>query len=186
MQTFQTMVIAATVLLSLLGTKPQAVAATKYKFTNQQWKSERMFQRQEVSFSTEEKRGTIIISTRQRFLWYVLGNGRALRYGIGVGRAVFQWSGTEKISRKVAWPIRYPPKEMREREPALPMSMPGGIDNPLGARALYLGDTLFRIHGTAQPWTIGPNYSSGCILLTNDNAIDLFERTSVGTKVIVQ
>ena len=116
----------------------------------------------------------------------MLGNGRAIRYGIGVGRSGFKWSGQEKISRKAEWPAWRPPAEMRAREPDLPEYMPGGEDNPLGARALYLGNTLYRIHGTAQPWTIGTSVSSGCIRLTNENVIDLYNRTKVGAKVVVE
>lgn len=175
----------AAVLCVFAGTS-SSVANTSYNFTSQRWGLERKYQKQEVSYQTDEKPGTIIISTRKKYLWLVLGNGRALRYGIGVGRAGFQWSGTERISRKAAWPDWRPPREMREREPDLPAFVPGGIDNPLGARALYLGSTLYRIHGTAQPWTIGTSVSSGCIRLTNENVIDLFERADVGAKVIVQ
>lgn len=163
-----------------------SIANTTYNFTSQRWGLDRKYERQEVRFQTNEKPGTIIISTSKKYLWLVLGNGKALRYGIGVGRDGFQWSGTEKISRKAAWPDWRPPKEMREREPDLPAFMPGGPDNPLGARALYLGSTLYRIHGTAQPWTIGTSVSSGCIRLTNENVIDLFRRADVGAKVIVQ
>ena len=165
---------------------PDAEANTRFNFTSQPWKLERKFERQEVSFQTAERRGTIIISTRKRYLWYVLGNGRAIRYGIGVGRSGFQWKGTEKVSRKAEWPSWRPPQEMLEREPDLPTFMPGGPDNPLGARALYLGNTLYRIHGTSQPWTIGTRVSSGCIRLTNDNIIDLYKRAGVGAKVIVR
>ncbi len=167
------------------GSSP-AMAATSYNFASQQWGLDRKYQRQQVYFETNEKPGTIVISTKHKFLWLVLGDGKALRYGIGVGREGFQWRGTEKISRKAAWPDWRPPREMREREPDLPAFVPGGIDNPLGARALYLGSTLYRIHGTAQPWTIGTNVSSGCIRLTNENVIDLFERANIGSKVVVQ
>ncbi len=162
-----------------------AQAARKFNFTSQQWKLDRKFERQEVNFSSDEKPGTIIISTRKRFLWLVLGDGKALRYGIGVGREGFQWKGSETISRKAAWPSWRPPKEMLEREPDLPTFMPGGPENPLGARALYLGSTLYRIHGTSQPWTIGTRVSSGCIRLTNEDIIDLYRRAKVGAKVIV-
>ena len=164
---------------------PGVQAASKFNFSSEQWKLDRKFKRQEVTFSSEEKPGTIIISTRKRFLWLVLGNGRALRYGIGVGREGFQWKGSEKITRKAAWPSWRPPKEMLEREPDLPKFMPGGPENPLGARALYLGSTLYRIHGTSQPWTIGTRVSSGCIRLTNEDVIDLYQRAKVGAKVIV-
>ncbi len=162
-----------------------AIAAKKFNFSAQSWKLERKYDRKEVSYSTNEKPGTIIISTRKKFLWIVKGNGKAIRYGIGVGRWGFKWNGVEKITRKATWPTWRPPKEMLEREPDLPKVMPGGPDNPLGARALYLGNTLYRIHGTAQPWTIGTSVSSGCIRLTNENIIDLYKHTQVGAKVIV-
>ncbi len=163
-----------------------ASATSKFNFSANTWKLERKFKRQEVDYYTDEKRGTIIVNTRKKFLFYVLGNNRAVRYGIGVGRWGFRWNGTEKITRKTEWPDWRPPAEMIQREPDLPKVMPGGPDNPLGARALYLGSTLYRIHGTAQPWTIGTAVSSGCIRLTNDNIIDLYKRSSVGAKVIVQ
>jgi len=120
------------------------------------------------------------------FLYLVLPDGKAKRYGIGVGRWGFKWSGVEKISRKAEWPDWHPPAEMREREPNLPEMMPGGPDNPLGARAMYLGNTLYRIHGTAQPWTIGTSVSSGCIRLRNEDVEDLYDRVDVRTKVVVQ
>ena len=162
-----------------------ALSSAKFNFSAQTWKQERKYNRQIVDYRTSEKPGTIVISTRRRFLWFVLGDGKAIRYGVGVGRWGFKWNGTERITRKAAWPDWRPPKEMLEREPDLPKVMPGGPDNPLGARALYLGNTLYRIHGTAQPWTIGTSVSSGCIRLTNENIIDLYKRTEVGAKVIV-
>ncbi|MGI9482018.1 MAG: L,D-transpeptidase [Hyphomicrobiales bacterium] len=162
-----------------------AIAETKYNFSSRPWSLAKKFHKQEVNYSSKETRGTIIISTRKRYLYYVLGNGKAIRYGIGVGRAGFKWSGVEKITRKAEWPTWRPPAEMRAREPDLPEVMPGGEDNPLGARALYLGNTLYRIHGTAQPWTIGTSVSSGCIRLTNEDVIDLYNRTKLGAKVIV-
>jgi lipoprotein-anchoring transpeptidase ErfK/SrfK len=144
------------------------------------------YNKQQVTYSTSEKPGTIIIETRKRFLYYVLGNGKALRYGIGVGRYGFTWKGTERVTRKAEWPDWRPPKEMLERDPDLPEFMEGGPKNPLGARALYLGSTEYRIHGTAQPWTIGQAVSSGCIRLTNDNVIDLYNKARIGAKVIVR
>jgi lipoprotein-anchoring transpeptidase ErfK/SrfK len=143
------------------------------------------FQRQEVSFSTPEPAGTIIIDTPNTYLYLVLGNGRAMRYGIGVGREGFTWTGTERISRMKEWPDWFPPKEMIERQPYLPRFMAGGDTNPLGARAMYLGGTLYRIHGTNQPSTIGTFVSSGCIRLTNDDVADLYSRVNVGTRVVV-
>lgn len=143
------------------------------------------FKRKEIDYSSGEAPGTIIIETRKRYLYLVLANGRALRYGIGVGRSGFTWKGVEKISRKAEWPDWRPPAEMLLRQPDLPDFVEGGPTNPLGARALYLGATEYRIHGTAQPWTIGQAVSSGCIRLTNDDVIDLYGRAKVGAKVIV-
>jgi|ERR1051326_964251 lipoprotein-anchoring transpeptidase ErfK/SrfK len=144
------------------------------------------YQRQLVFFRTAEPPGTIIISTSERFLYLVLGNNRALRYGIGVGRDGFQWSGLLRISRKAEWPDWTPPPEMIERQPYLPRFMAGGPGNPLGARSLYLGNTVYRIHGTNQPQTIGHAVSSGCFRLVNGDVIDLYDRVPVGTKVIVR
>jgi lipoprotein-anchoring transpeptidase ErfK/SrfK len=143
------------------------------------------FRRQVVSYQTIEPPGTIIIDTPHTYLYLVLGNGQAMRYGIGVGREGFTWSGTERISRMKEWPDWFPPKEMIERQPYLPRFMAGGDTNPLGARALYLGNTLYRIHGTNQPSTIGTYVSSGCIRLTNDDISDLYTRVNVGTRVVV-
>ena len=143
------------------------------------------FRRQIVDFATVEPAGTIVIDTPHTYLYLVLGNGKALRYGIGVGREGFTWSGTERISRMKEWPDWFPPKEMIERQPYLPRFMAGGDTNPLGARAMYLGSTLYRIHGTNQPSTIGTYVSSGCIRLTNDDVADLYSRVNVGTRVVV-
>ncbi len=144
------------------------------------------FRRQLVFFRTAEPPGTIIVQTSERFLYLVQGNNRAIRYGIGVGRDGFQWSGLLKVSRKAEWPDWRPPAEMIERQPYLPRFMAGGPGNPLGARALYLGETVYRIHGTNQPQTIGQTVSSGCFRLVNPDVIDLFERVPVGTKVVVR
>jgi lipoprotein-anchoring transpeptidase ErfK/SrfK len=144
------------------------------------------FQRQLVFFRTTEAPGTIVIQTSERFLYVVQGNNRALRYGIGVGRDGFQWSGLLKIARKLEWPDWRPPPEMIERQPYLPRFMAGGKGNPLGARAMYLGATVYRIHGTNQPETIGSAVSSGCFRLVNPDVIDLYDRVQVGTKVIVR
>ena len=144
------------------------------------------FEKQEVFFRTPEKPGTIIIDTKSRFLYLVQPDNRALRYGIGVGRDGFQWSGLQKISRKQEWPDWRPPPEMIERQPYLPRFMAGGPGNPLGARAMYLGATVYRIHGTNQPQTIGHAVSSGCFRLVNDDVIDLYDRVPVGTKVIIK
>ncbi|SDR64273.1 L,D-transpeptidase catalytic domain [Rhizobiales bacterium GAS113] len=144
------------------------------------------FQRQLVYFRTTEAPGTIVIQTSERFLYVVQGNNRALRYGIGVGREGFQWSGLLKIARKLEWPDWRPPPEMIERQPYLPRFMAGGKGNPLGARAMYLGGTVYRIHGTNQPETIGSAVSSGCFRLVNPDVIDLYDRVQVGSKVIVR
>ncbi len=141
--------------------------------------------RQLVQFKTKEPAGTIIIDTPNTYLYLVLGHGQAIRYGIGVGREGFTWSGTERISRMKEWPDWFPPSEMIERQPYLPRMMAGGPGNPLGARALYLGKTLYRIHGTNQPSTIGQTVSSGCIRLLNEDIEDLFSRVQVGTRVVV-
>jgi len=143
------------------------------------------FKRQLVDYPTRELPGTIIIDTRNTFLYLVLGHGKALRYGIGVGREGFTWSGTERVSKMSEWPDWYPPSEMIQRQPYLPRVMAGGPGNPLGARALYLGNTLYRIHGTNQPSTIGQFVSSGCIRLTNEDIEDLYGRVTVGSRVVV-
>ena len=139
-----------------------------------------------VAFGTTEAPGTVIIDTGNTTLYYVLGQGRAIRYGVGVGRDGFQWSGLLRISRKSEWPDWVPPPEMIDRQPYLPRFMAGGPGNPLGARALYLGNTVYRIHGTNQPQTIGHAVSSGCFRLVNGDVIDLYDRVPVGTKVIVR
>jgi lipoprotein-anchoring transpeptidase ErfK/SrfK len=143
------------------------------------------FHRQMVDYVTPEPSGTIIIDTPHTYLYLVLGGGKALRYGVGVGREGFTWTGTERISRMSEWPDWHPPKEMIERQPYLPRFMAGGEGNPLGARALYLGATEYRIHGTNQPSTIGHFVSSGCIRLTNEDISDLYSRVGVGTRVVV-
>jgi len=138
-----------------------------------------------VSLSTHEPAGTIIIDTGNTVLYYVLGQGRAIRYGVGVGREGFTWSGVQTISRKAEWPDWYPPVEMVARQPYLPRFVAGGPGNPLGARAMYLGSSAYRIHGTNNPSTIGKFVSSGCIRLTNEDVTDLFNRVNVGTRVVV-
>ena len=143
------------------------------------------FRRTLVDYRTKEPAGTIIIDTPNTYLYLVLGNGKAMRYGIGVGREGFTWAGTERISRMAQWPDWRPPPEMIERQPYLPRFMAGGESNPLGARALYLGKTEYRIHGTNQPSTIGSFVSSGCIRLTNEDVTDLYGRVQVGTRVVV-
>jgi lipoprotein-anchoring transpeptidase ErfK/SrfK len=141
--------------------------------------------RQIVTYASREAPGTIIIDTPNTYLYYVLGGGQAIRYGIGVGRDGFTWSGVQSITRKAEWPDWTPPPEMIARQPYLPRQMAGGPGNPLGARAMYLGGTVYRIHGTNAPGTIGTHVSSGCIRLTNEDVSDLYSRVNVGTKVIV-
>jgi lipoprotein-anchoring transpeptidase ErfK/SrfK len=143
------------------------------------------FRRTQVNFNTREPAGTIVIDTANTYLYLILGGGKAMRYGIGVGREGFTWAGAERVSRMAEWPDWHPPAEMIERQPYLPRFMAGGEGNPLGARALYLGKTLYRIHGTNQPSTIGSFVSSGCIRLTNEDIIDLYYRVKVGTRVVV-
>jgi len=144
------------------------------------------YARQLVFFRSTEAPGTLVIHTSQRFLYVVLGNNRALRYGIGVGREGFTWSGLVRISRKAEWPDWTPPPEMIQRQPYLPRFMAGGPGNPMGSRALYLGSTVCRIHGTNQPETIGHAVSSGCFRLANGDVIDLYSRVPVGSKVIIR
>jgi len=143
------------------------------------------FRRVTIEYGSKEPAGTIVIDTAHTYLYLVLGNGKAMRYGVGVGREGFTWNGAEKVSRMAEWPDWHPPEEMIERQPYLPRFMAGGEGNPLGARALYLGDTLYRIHGTNQPSTIGTFVSSGCIRLTNEDITDLYSRVRVGTRVVV-
>jgi len=141
--------------------------------------------RQVVAYSTNFSAGTVIIDTAQTYLYYVLGNGKAVRYGIGVGREGFTWSGTQSVTHKAEWPDWTPPQEMIARQPYLPRWMAGGVGNPLGARAIYLGSTIYRIHGTNAPATIGHKVSSGCIRMLNADVIDLYNRVDVGTTIIV-
>jgi lipoprotein-anchoring transpeptidase ErfK/SrfK len=142
-------------------------------------------QRQMVNYSTSEAPGTIVIDTPNTYLYLVLGNGQAMRYGIGVGREGFTWAGVKQIARKAEWPNWYPPAEMIKRQPYLPRMTMGGPGNPLGARAMYLGSSEYRIHGTNNPATIGKQVSSGCIRLTNEDVTDLYNRVQVGAKVVV-
>ena len=144
------------------------------------------FKRQIVAYNGAEAPGTIIIDTPNTYLYYVLGGGQAIRYGIGVGRDGFRWGGTHRISAKKEWPSWTPPSQMLARRPDLPRHMAGGIDNPLGARAMYLGSTLYRIHGSNEPETIGQAVSSGCFRMTNDDVTDLYSRVAVGTTVVVK
>jgi lipoprotein-anchoring transpeptidase ErfK/SrfK len=141
--------------------------------------------RQTVNYPTREAPGTIIVDTPNTYLYYVLGGGKAVRYGIGVGREGFTWSGVRSIERKAEWPDWVPPPEMVQRQPYLPRFMAGGEGNPLGARAMYIGGTIYRIHGTNAPSSIGQNVSSGCIRMLNEDVVDLYERVKIGTKVVV-
>jgi lipoprotein-anchoring transpeptidase ErfK/SrfK len=143
------------------------------------------YEKQIVDYNGKESAGTIVVDTPNKFLYLVEGNGRAMRYGIGVGRPGFTWSGVKTITAKREWPDWTPPAEMIARRPDLPRHMEGGPENPLGARAMYLGSTLYRIHGSNEPWTIGTNVSSGCIRMRNEDVIDLYGRVNVGTKVVV-
>ena len=143
------------------------------------------YNKQLVDYHGKEGAGTIVIDTPNKFLYLVQGDGRALRYGVGVGRPGFTWSGVKTISAKKEWPAWTPPPEMLARRPDLPRHMVGGPDNPLGARAMYLGSSLYRIHGSNEPWTIGTNVSSGCIRMRNEDVIDLYGRVNVGARVVV-
>jgi lipoprotein-anchoring transpeptidase ErfK/SrfK len=142
--------------------------------------------REVVSYSGKHAPGTIVIDTKERRLYFVMSDGKAMRYGVGVGRPGFEWGGSMAISRKQEWPTWTPPPQMIKRRPDLPRFMPGGPENPMGARAMYLGSSLYRIHGSNEPETIGQAVSSGCIRMVNDDVIDLFERARVGTRVVVQ
>jgi lipoprotein-anchoring transpeptidase ErfK/SrfK len=160
---------------------PQQVAMT----ANPRLEFDPKFEKQAVDYRGSEPPGTIIIDTPNRFLFLVQENGRAMRYGIGVGKPGFTWAGEKKITAKKEWPDWTPPPEMLQRRPDLPHFMAGGPENPLGARAMYLGSTLYRIHGSNEPWTIGQAVSSGCIRMRNEDVIDLYEKVRVGTKVVV-
>lgn len=175
------------------GLPPVATGSSDVTYVAQRREPDEKFQRRVVRLATTEAPGTIIIDTNNKFLYLVEGNDRAIRYGVGVGREGFGWSGIVKIGRKEEWPEWRPPKEMIAREARkghhLPVVQKGGIDNPLGARAMYLykggRDTIFRIHGTNQPWTIGLNMSSGCIRMMNKDVEHLYSRAQIGAKVIV-
>jgi lipoprotein-anchoring transpeptidase ErfK/SrfK len=161
------------------GDQPGLVADDGYQL-DPEW------QKQAVLYRTTEAPGTIIVSTAERHLYLIQPGGRAIRYGIGVGRDGFQWQGLLSITKKAEWPDWTPPPEMIARQPYLPRFMAGGPGNPLGARAMYLGATVYRIHGTNQPWTIGTKISSGCFRLVNADVSDLYDRVPVGTKVVVR
>jgi lipoprotein-anchoring transpeptidase ErfK/SrfK len=141
--------------------------------------------REEVAYNGNHRPGTIIVNAQERRLYLVTGEGKAMKYGVGVGRPGFEWGGAKTITRKAEWPSWTPPAQMIRRRPDLPRFMPGGPENPMGARALYLGSSLYRIHGSNEPETIGQAVSSGCIRMLNEDVIDLYERVKVGTRVVV-
>ena len=171
---------------ALFGPHREPVAAPAYANPADDGAQQRSeFRRQVVDYRTSEAPGTIIVDTPNKFLFLVQGDGKALRYGIGVGRPGFTWSGVKQISAKKEWPAWTPPPEMLARRPDLPRHMEGGPQNPLGARAMYLGSSLYRIHGSNEPWTIGTNVSSGCFRMRNEDVIDLYGRVNVGARVVV-
>ncbi|MDB5614190.1 MAG: L,D-transpeptidase catalytic domain [Devosia sp.] len=187
--------IGLSILLSAISVMP-ATAALVYNPDNGSWvdasslpkpspRSGSPIRKEIVEYQTSQKPGTIVIETDERRLYLVMDDGKALKYGIGVGRDGFTWAGTHRITRKAEWPGWTPPAQMRKRVPDLPAYMEGGPNNPLGARALYIGSTLYRVHGTSEPWSIGQAVSSGCIRLTNDDVADLYERVAVGAKIVV-
>ena len=153
--------------------------------SGQQYTVNPRYQKQVVNYDGKERGGTVIINTNERLLYLIQDDGTAIRYGIGVGRPGFTWAGVRQVTRKREWPDWTPPPEMLKRRPDLPRHMEGGPENPLGARAMYLGSTLYRIHGSNEPWTIGTAVSSGCIRMRNEDVIDLYERVKVGTRVVV-
>jgi lipoprotein-anchoring transpeptidase ErfK/SrfK len=187
--------VALSLLMALSAVAPVSAARVYNSFTNT-WeepsavavrnKGGSPIRRETVDYTGSYRPGTIIVETSERRLYLVLEDGKALRYGVGVGRDGFRWAGTHRVTRKAEWPGWTPPAAMRKRVPDLPAYMPGGPNNPLGARALYIGSTLYRIHGTSEPWTIGQAVSSGCIRLTNDDVMDLYERVRVGALVVVK
>src|SRR5215813_3445610 len=164
---------------------PAKITAMVWPVDRSDGRMDPRFLRQDVAYDGREAPGTIVIDTPNHFLYLVQPEGRAIRYGIGVGRPGFTWSGHHSVSAKKEWPDWTPPDEMIKRQPYLPHFVAGGPNNPLGARAMYLGSTLYRIHGSNEPWTIGRNVSSGCIRMRNADIIDLYERVKVGTKVVV-
>lgn len=188
------MAVGLSILLSVATVMP-SMAALVYNYDTELWEEPAVAQprarggspirKEIVEYATTYKPGTLVIETDERRLYLVLEDGKALKYGIGVGRDGFTWSGTHRITRKAEWPGWTPPAAMRKRVPDLPAYMPGGPDNPLGARALYIGSTLYRVHGTSEPWSIGQAVSSGCIRLTNEDVTDLYERVQVGALIVV-
>ena len=190
---------ATAIALSLLVLAPLSAPATAaqriYNADTNRWETPAVVQtrnrggspvkREVVDYQTKFRPGTVVVETSERRLYLVLPDGKALKYGVGVGREGFAWAGQHRVSRKAEWPGWTPPAQMRKRVPDLPAYMPGGPDNPLGARALYIGATLYRLHGTSEPWSIGQAVSSGCIRLTNEDITDLYDRVDVGALVVV-
>ena len=181
------------VLAASIGAPDSAEAGRFFDSNSKKWvtyesrkSTKSPVKRKTVKYDGPYKPNTIIVDTAERRLYHVLENGKALKYGIGVGREGFQWAGNHRISRKAEWPGWTPPPAMRKRQPGLPQHMEGGLNNPLGARALYIGATIYRIHGSNEPWTIGQAVSSGCIRMTNDDVTHLYEQVKVGTRVVVQ
>ena len=172
---------------ALFGAQREQVQAPAYQAQDEDSTPDTraQYRRQVVDYRTSEAPGTVIIDTPNTYLYLVMAGGKAMRYGIGVGREGFTWAGTQTITRKAEWPDWTPPEEMLQRQPYLPRFMAGGEGNPMGARAMYLGSSVYRIHGTNAPTTIGQRVSSGCIRLTNDDVSDLYSRVNVGTKVII-
>ena len=182
------------VLAASIGAPDSAEAGRFFDMDSKKWVTYRSsrrsakspVKREIVKYDGPYKANTIVVDTAARRLYHVMENGKALKYGIGVGREGFQWAGKHRISRKAEWPGWTPPPAMRKRQPDLPQHMEGGLNNPLGARALYIGATIYRIHGSNEPWTIGQAVSSGCIRMTNDDVTHLYEQVKVGTRVVVQ
>ncbi|WP_119308625.1 L,D-transpeptidase [Cohaesibacter haloalkalitolerans] len=188
--------LGAGLLLGLAVAVTNANASKYFDMESQTWKDvsgyahggKSPIKRTTVSYDgkfANSPEGTIVINTQERRLYYIMGDGKAVKYGIGVGRPGFQWTGTHRVSRKAEWPGWTPPPAMRKRVPNLPSYMEGGPNNPLGARAMYIGSTIYRIHGSNEPWSIGQAVSSGCIRLANEDVIDLYERVKVGAQVHV-
>nr|WP_321463730.1 L,D-transpeptidase [uncultured Cohaesibacter sp.] len=188
--------LGASLLLGLAVAVTTANASQYYDMASQSWKDVNGYarggkspiKRTTVKYDgpyAKSPAGTIVINTKERRLYYLMGDGKAVKYGIGVGRPGFQWTGTHRVSRKAEWPGWTPPPAMRKRVPNLPAYMEGGPNNPLGARAMYIGSTIYRIHGSNEPWSIGQAVSSGCIRLANEDVIDLYERVKIGASVHV-
>ena len=177
--------VAASAFATQASANPFALLGFGYSSTDNGNQVRADLRRATVSYSTDEAPGTVIVDTQNTYLYYVLGGGKAIRYGIGVGREGFTWSGVKTVERKSEWPDWTPPPEMIARSPYLPRFMAGGVTNPLGARAMYLSGSFYRIHGTNAPSTIGSRATAGCIRMVNEDVIDLYDRVKVGAKVVV-